>query len=96
MAQIQINFNNLLARVELETGNRPTQREIAEATGVAESTLSRFAQGKTGRFDEELLVKLVDYFDSKLEGGCTLGDLMSYPPVEGQVIIEHSAFAAVG
>ena len=86
MAQIEVRLNNLLAQIELETGERPTQREIAQAIDVAESTLSRLAQNKTGRFDGELLIKLVDYLDTRLENGCTLADLIAYPPVPGQEI----------
>ena len=86
MAQIEVRLNNLLAQIELETGERPTQRDIATAIGVAESTLSRLAQNKTGRFDGDLLVKLVDYLDERLEDGCTLADLIVYPPVRGQEI----------
>lgn len=86
MAQIEVRLNNLLAQIEVETGFRPTQRDIASAIGVAESTLSRLAQGKTGRFDGELLVKLVDYLDNLLEEGCTLADLLAYPPDQGQEI----------
>jgi len=84
--QIEVRFSNLLARLELETGERPTQKQIAEETGVAESTLSRFAQGKTGRFDTDVLVKLVRYFDERLTGGCTLADLLAYPPAPSQDI----------
>lgn len=82
--QIEVRLNNLLAQVELETGNRPTQKEVAESIGVAESTLSRLVQGKTGRFDADLLIKLVNYFDKLLPGGCTLADLLAYPPVPSQ------------
>ena len=92
--QIEVRFNNLLAQIELETGIRPTQKEIAEQLSIAESTLSRFAQGKTGRYDNELLTKLVDYFDQMLETGCTLADLLAYPPVPGQEIRSAVAFAA--
>lgn len=93
MAQIEVRLNNLLAQIEIETGKRPTQKEIAEATGIAESTLSRFAQNKTGRFDSDVLVKLVDYLDKKLADGCTLSDLIAYPPDPGQEI-EFAALAA--
>lgn len=82
--QIEIRFNSLLARIELETGKRPSQKEIAASIGVAESTLSRFAQGKTGRYDELLLIKLVDYLNPRLANGCSLADLIAYPPVQSQ------------
>lgn len=84
--QIEVRFNNLLARLEMETGERPTQKQIAEEISVAESTLSRFAQGKTGRYDSDVLVKLVKYFDERLNSGCTLADLLAYPPVPSQDI----------
>jgi len=84
--QIEVRFNNLLARLELETGERPTQKQIAEEIKVAESTLSRFAQGKTGRFDSDVLVKLVNYFDERLTDGCSLADLIAYPPAPSQDI----------
>lgn len=77
---IDVRFNNLMARVELETGVRPTQRDVSEATGLAESTLSRFAQGKTTRYDADLLVKLVDFFNERLNDGCSLADLLVYDP----------------
>jgi len=86
VVQIEVRLNNLLAQVELETGHRPTQKELAEAIGVAESTLSRLVQGKTGRFDADLLIKLVNHFDKLLAGGCTLADLLAYPPGLGQEI----------
>lgn len=88
MAQIEVRLSNLLAQVELETGYRPSQREVAENIGVAESTLSRLAQGKTGRFDEDVLIKLVDYFSERLSNGCTLSDLLAYPPVRRQEIAQ--------
>lgn len=93
MAQIEVRLNNLLAQIEIETGYRPTQKEIAESTGIAESTLSRLAQNKTGRFDSDVLIKLVDYLNGKLADGCTLSDLIAYPPDPGQGI-ELAAFAA--
>ncbi|MCA9324624.1 helix-turn-helix domain-containing protein [Candidatus Saccharibacteria bacterium] len=85
--QIEIRFNSLLAHMELEKGYRPTQKEVAETIGIAESTLSRFVQGKTGRFDSDILIKLVDYFDGQLENGCTLADLIAYPPAPSQDIV---------
>ena len=93
-AGIEIKFNNLLARVELETGQRPTQAEVADAVGIAESTLSRFVQGKTGRMDAKILMGLVDYFNRRLENGCTLADLIAYPPEQSQDIISGALVPA--
>ena len=93
-AGIEIKFNNLLARVELETGQRPTQAEVAEAVGIAESTLSRFVQGKSGRLDARILIGLVNYFDDRLQKGCTLADLIASPPEESQDIVDAQAVPA--
>jgi hypothetical protein len=84
MAQIRNRFKQLLAQIETETGARPTYDEIQQETGIAASTLSAYAQGKVTRYDESTLVALVDYFDKKLSGGCSLSDFLEYPPVNGQ------------
>lgn len=94
MAQIENRFNRLLAQVEIETGNRPTHEEFAESIGVARATITRFAGGKTGRYDGELLMKIVDRFDELLENGCTLADLIAYPPVPSQETNRVVALAA--
>lgn len=94
MAQIENRFNYLLAKVEMQTGSRPTHEEFAESIGVARSTITRFANGKTGRFDSELLVKIVDRFNELLDDGCALSDLILYPPVPSQEINRVAALAA--
>lgn len=93
MARIENRFNNLLARIELETGQRPTHEEISAAIGISRSTISRFAQGKTGRYDQKILIRLVDYFDARLENGCTLADLIVYPPERSQEVIRAASLA---
>lgn len=86
MAKIINRFNNLLAQVELETGNRPTYRDIQEETGIALSTLSSYATGEVSRYDERTLIQLCRFFDKRLRNGCTLSDLLEYPPIPGQEI----------
>lgn len=82
--KIENRFRQLLAQLETETGQRPTYSEIQQKTEIAESILSSYAQGKVKRYDEKTLIRLVDYFDERLKGGCKLSDLISYPPVNGQ------------
>jgi len=77
---LKIRFNFLIAQLQLETGVRHSQRKIAREIEMAESTVSRFATGKTNRFDSELLVKIVDYFNKRLNEGCDLSDLITYQP----------------
>lgn len=88
MAQIDVKLQNLLAQVELETGERPTYADIQDETQIAQSTLSRLANGKATRFDTNTLVGLVEFFNKRLERGCNLADLIQYPPrpVIGQEI----------
>lgn len=75
---IEVRLSQLLAQLELETGQRPSQRQIAEEIGMAPSTLSLFKQGKLKMYDETL-ARLVDYFNERLKNGCTLADLIAYP-----------------
>jgi len=69
---------NRLEQVMLEFaarhGKRITLRDVAQATGLAESTISRIMSGKHTRLDYSTLDKLCDYF------GCQPGDLLVYAP----------------
>lgn len=80
---IEVRISQLLAQLELETGQRPSQRQMAKEMGMATSTLSLLKQGKLKMFDETL-VRVVTYFDTRLERGCTLADLIAYPAGETQ------------
>lgn len=80
LAQIDVKLQNLLAQVELETGERPTYADIQNETQIAQSTLSRFANGKASRYDTNTLISLVEFFNKRLEHGCELADLIQYPP----------------
>lgn len=86
MAKVDNRFRNLLAQIEMETGKRPTYREISDETNIAISTLSAWGNGKIKRYDDETLTKLVDFFNHRLIDGCRLGDLLEYPPANGQDI----------
>jgi DNA-binding Xre family transcriptional regulator len=87
VAKIVNRFNNLLAQVEVETGNRPTYREIQQETGIAISTLSSYATNQVSRYDERTVIELCQFFDKRLDDGCTLADLLEYPPALGQKVM---------
>lgn len=96
MAQkIENRFKQLLALVEAETGTRPTYNDIQQKTGIAASTLSAYAKETVSRYDESTLIALVEYFDERLKGGCTLSDLIQFPPVNGQELLSSTIMETV-
>jgi putative transcriptional regulator len=69
---------NRLEQVMLEFaaqhGRRITLRDVSQATGLAESTISRIMSGKHTRLDYSTLDKLCEYFQ------CQPGDLLTFVP----------------
>jgi DNA-binding Xre family transcriptional regulator len=45
-----------------KTGQKLTWEKLAEDTGIAYSTISRWANGKTNRYDDKVMAILCDYF----------------------------------
>jgi hypothetical protein len=84
MAEVRNRFKNLLAQLEVETGERPTYEVIKQATGIATSTLSDYANNRVKYYADGTLKALIDYFDERLEGGCTVADFLEYPPAVSQ------------
>ena len=70
MPRVENRFTELLAAKRRREGKSWRYREIAEATGLSTSTLSRFAQQKHEQFDGDTLAKLCDFL------GCSLGELL--------------------
>jgi putative transcriptional regulator len=71
--------NRLLALVterELKIGRRIKYVEIAEATGLANSIISRWMNGKVENYESRVVEKLCDYFE------CELWDLLVLEEVE--------------
>ncbi len=64
-------FNVLLAQKALNEGRaKIVQSEVAAATGLAEGTISRISTNKVSMYDNEVVVKLCEYF------ACEVGDLL--------------------
>lgn len=76
---VEVRISKLLAQMEVETGIRPSQKQMAADIGMAQSTLSQLKRGNLRMYDDTLM-RIVDYFDSRLKEGCTLADLICYPP----------------
>jgi transcriptional regulator with XRE-family HTH domain len=53
------------------TGEIITQKEIFEATGISQATLSRWHQGRVNRVDYDTAEKLAQYF------GCKFSELVT-------------------
>lgn len=58
---IQNRFQELLAVLERKTGRKYSQRDIAEITGVAQSTISAYASNQIKRYDADVLSRLIKF-----------------------------------
>jgi DNA-binding Xre family transcriptional regulator len=65
------HLKTLMLKHAHESGEPITQKQIAEATGISQPTLSRWYQGQVDRLEYDTVEKLMRYF------GCDLGDLVS-------------------
>jgi len=76
---IRFRLKELVAEKEFQEGRRVTLEEIAQATGINRTTLSRIANNRGYNTTTDNLDGLCRYF------GCKLGDVAEYvePPGEG-------------
>ena len=65
------NLKTLIIKRANETGNIITQKEIFEATGISQATLSRWFKGDVEKLDYDTTLKLAQFFN------CDLCDLVS-------------------
>ncbi len=74
---IRNRFKIILAEKEVRDGKRYTYLDIQAATGIATSTLTDWAKGKTRYASFDTLAALCHFFE------CKPGDLLEYlPPSE--------------
>lgn len=59
-----------LAKIVKERKGNLSQMQIAEATNISQSTVSRWMAGKIDRFDKETIEKFCEWLD------CDAGDLL--------------------
>ena len=71
---VRNNFMRLLKLLEAERGRNVTYQEITEATGIAASTLSAYAQNNVRLYDSTTVGRLCLYF------GCELGEFLELSP----------------
>jgi DNA-binding Xre family transcriptional regulator len=65
------HLKTLIINRASKTGDIITQKQIHEATGISQATLSRWFQGDVDKLDHATTLKLAEYFQ------CELCDLIS-------------------
>lgn len=69
---IKCQLIGLLSRRQIQEQRKITYREVARATGLQASTVTRMANNQVTRFDADTLSALCAYFE------CELGELLVY------------------
>jgi DNA-binding Xre family transcriptional regulator len=80
VAKIISRARKLRMDYQAKLGRPIEQKEVAEAVGVHENTLSRIEQGKITRIDFDTLIKLCGFYSGVLERAVGVGDLLEYDP----------------
>lgn len=70
MAKFRARIEQLTLQKSTERGSLITQRELAEASGVPLTTLTRWYNKEFERMDADTVLKLMRYFN------CTLDELI--------------------
>lgn len=71
---VRNNFVKLLKLKEADLGRNVTYQEITDATGIAASTLSSYAQNNVRLYDVTTLGRLCGFFN------CELSDFLELVP----------------
>ena len=76
MKSINVQISQLMYDKTIRDGRDPninpiTQEEIAEAIGIPQGTISRWAGNKVDRLDKRIMVKLCEFFE------CEIGELLN-------------------
>lgn len=80
MARIVSRVRKLRMDYQAKLGRPVEQKEVAEAVGMHENTLSRIEQGKITRVDFDTLIKLCGFYSKVLERPIGVGDVLEYDP----------------
>lgn len=83
-------FALLLAqKAEREGRRRIPHEEVAEATGVGLSTISRYANNRVGQYSDRVILALCEYLE------CEPGDLLVRVEVESSPEMESPLLTAL-
>lgn len=74
MAKLKTNLDTLIRqKYGLSDNDRlPSQEKISAASGITQSTVSRWMNGRVDRFDSDTLFKFCRFL------GCNVGDLLYF------------------
>lgn len=81
---IQCRLKVLLAERKIARNPPYTQADLAEATGLARTTVDNLAGNKTKRFDEHVLDAICTVL------GCQVGDLLIHVPDDQAPAVSES------
>jgi len=73
-SKIRNRFMTLLNEKGARESRRVTYKDVKEATGIDQSTLSDWARNTIRRYDADKIAALCEFF------GCGVGDLLEYVP----------------
>lgn len=71
----QTHLKTLILQKSALDGERITQKNIADATGIGQATISRWVSGKVHQVDVDTLTRLANYFS------CSSHDILV--PIQG-------------
>jgi DNA-binding Xre family transcriptional regulator len=80
MGKIVSKVRQLRLEYAAHIGRPVEQKEVADAVGVTEATLSRIERGLVTRIDFDTLVKLCGFYGKALDKFVDVGDLLGYDP----------------
>lgn len=72
MSGFKSHLKELMLKKSVKIGDRLTQQEVADATGLSLPTIGRWYRGEVDRIEKDTVLKLMKYFD------CAFEDLISF------------------
>jgi DNA-binding Xre family transcriptional regulator len=72
MAGFKSHLKELMLKKSVKMGDRLTQQEVADATGLSLPTIGRWYRGEVDRIEKDTVSKFMKYFD------CAFEDLISF------------------
>lgn len=78
MSKVVNRLKVLLAEKEIAEGRRITYRDLSSETGVSTSIIYNYFNQNVKNYNADTLAAFCDYF------GVDVGEILEYPPEEGQ------------
>lgn len=72
MAGFKTHLKELMLKKSVKIGDRLTQQQVADDTGLSLPTIGRWYRGEVDRIEKDTVLKFMKYFD------CGFEDLVSF------------------